>query len=169
MSVDETVKGIHFRQGSKITHASVEMLPEGKDIERIVISSIEFKEKEDVGGRSENNVWIAHFASNPYTKLPMVLNSTNRKRIAKLFPECKGYINQLRDIPVRLTKEETRDVQDGGTTWGLRISKLPAASLPSLPKDKMEDCKKWLKNGHTIEELKGMYTLTEDQVKELCK
>ena len=48
----------------------------------------------------------------------MVLNSTNRKRIAKLFPEVEGCINLLKNVAVRLTREKTRDVQDGGETWG---------------------------------------------------
>ena len=109
------------------------MLPQGKDIEYIVIERIEYKEREEVNGRIEKGVWVAYFAPNPYTKLPMILNSTNRKRIAKRFPECNDYIDTLKNIAVRLTREKTRDVQDGGETWGLRISKQPA-KLPEPPK-----------------------------------
>lgn len=124
-------KGIHYRTGGRLTHVGCECLPEGKDIPFIVIEKIEYLEQAEVNGRRESNVWIATFAKNPYTNLPMVLNATNRKRIAKLYPNCDGYINLLKNIPVRLTREKCRDVQDGGTTWGLRISKIPAAPAPA--------------------------------------
>ena len=103
-------------------------MPDGKDIERIIIARIEYKETEMINGRQESGVWLAHFAPNPYTDLPMILNATNRKRLVKQFPECGGYPARLENVAVRLTKELTRDVQDGGDTWGLRISKIPAAA-----------------------------------------
>ena len=127
-------ENIHYRTGGKLTHAGVECLPDGKDIERIVIERIEYKERENIGGRVEEGVWIAHFAPNPYTNLPFALNATNRKRLVKRFPECDGYPARLHNVAVRLTKEECRDVQDGGMTWGLRISKLDPAPEPALPK-----------------------------------
>lgn len=121
---------IHYRVGGKLTHCGVECLPQGQDIPRIVIERIEYKESEEINGRRENGVWIAHFAPNPYTKLPFILNATNRKRLIKQFPECDGYPARLKNVAVRLTKEKCRDVQDGGDTWGLRISKFPAADAP---------------------------------------
>lgn len=120
----EQEQGIHYRTGGKLTHCGCECLPGGRDIQYIVIERIEYKDSEEIGGRRESNIWVAHFAPNPYTKLPMVLNATNRKRLAKLYPDCNGYINLLKNIPVRLTKEKCRDAQDGGDTWGLRISKM---------------------------------------------
>lgn len=132
----EDQKNIHFRRGGKLTHAGVEMLPGGQDIERIIIARIEYKESEMINGRTEHGVWVAHFATNPYTTLPLILNATNRKRINKLYPECDGYIARLENIAVRLTKEKTRDVQDGGETWGLRISKFPAAEAAAPAPDK---------------------------------
>lgn len=120
----EQEQGIHYRTGGKLTHCGCECLPGGRDIPYIVIERIEYKDSEEIGGRRESNIWVAHFAPNPYTKLPMVLNATNRKRLAKLYPDCNGYINLLKNIPVRLTKEKCRDAQDGGETWGLRISKM---------------------------------------------
>lgn len=125
----EQEQGIHYRTGGKLTHCGCECLPGGRDIQYIVIERIEYKDSEEIGGRRESNIWVAHFAPNPYTKLPMVLNATNRKRLAKLYPDCNGYINLLKNIPVRLTKEKCRDAQDGGDTWGLRISKM----RPTVP------------------------------------
>ena len=162
-------QGIHYRTGGRLTHAGCEMLPSGKDIEYIVIERIEFKESENVGGRTEQNVWIAHFAKNPYTKLPMVLNATNRKRIAKLFPDVEGCINLLKNIPVRLTREKTRDVQDGGETWGLRISRVPAKS-PAAPKkekivkgcEKWDNCVQWVASGKDVESLRQWYDITKE-------
>lgn len=157
-------KGIHYRNGSKITHAGCEMLPNGNDIPYIVIEKIEFKESEEIGGRKESGVWIATFAQNPYTKLPMVLNATNKKRIAKL--ARNEMINLIKNLPVRLTKEECKDAQDGGTTWGLRISKLPP-TIPAPPKktllteDKLESAKKFLET-KSMAELEGFYEIPED-------
>lgn len=195
----EQEQGIHYRTGGKLTHCGCECLPGGRDIQYIVIERIEYKETEEIGGRRENNIWIAHFAPNPYTKLPMVLNATNRKRIAKLYPDCNGYINLLKNIPVRLTKEKCRDAQDGGETWGLRISKIrPSApqqgaaeirqqyqkGLAPAPAPTTAQAKQtleltddamvsqaitYLKNGGDIENIKKKYNLSSEAEKELLK
>lgn len=170
-------KGIHYRTGGKLTHAGCEMLPDGKDIPYIVIERIDYLAETKVNGRTETNVWVATFAPNQYTKLPMLLNSTNRKRIAKLFPDCNGYINLLKNIPVRLTRELTRDVQDGGDTWGLRISKTPASkpATPNKPVLTKENEKIWsqavqyLKAGHSIDKIKKNYDLSEEAEKQLME
>lgn len=162
-------QGIHYRTGGKLTHAGCEMLPSGKDIEYIVIERIEYKDQENVGGRTEQGVWVAHFAKNEYTKLPMVLNATNRKRIAKLFPQVEGCINLLKNVPVRLTREKTRDVQDGGETWGLRISKVPAKA-PAAPKrvvitegcEKWNNCVDWVVSGKEVDALRQWYDISKE-------
>lgn len=195
----EQEQGIHYRTGGKLTHCGCECLPGGRDIQYIVIERIEYKETEEIAGRRENNIWVAHFAPNPYTKLPMVLNATNRKRLAKLYPDCNGYINLLKNIPVRLTKEKCRDAQDGGDTWGLRISKMrptapkqgaaelrqqyeqgiaPApAPVPVQVKQTLElsndamasQAITYLKNGGDIENIKKKYNLSAETEKELLK
>lgn len=126
-----------------------------------------------INGRTETGVWVAHFAPNPYTSLPMLLNATNRKRLVKQFPECEGYPARLENVPVRLTKEKTRDVQDGGETWGLRISKIPAApeAAPAQKKviteDKIQVTVDWAKkNGKTIVDIADMYDFASDAVKQ---
>jgi len=163
---------IHYRVGGKLTHAGVEMLPEGKDIERIIIARIEYKESEMINGRTENGVWIAHFAPNPYTNLPFILNSTNRKRLVKRFPDCDGYLARLSNVAVRLTKEKCRDVQDGGETWGLRISKLDPApdqeikARKTITDDKVQSVIDWaIKNGKTISDIGKMYDFGSDKIK----
>lgn len=172
-------KGIYYRQGGKLTHASCEMLPNGNDIGRIIIKSIEFKDSESINGRVESGVWLAHFDKNPYTTLPMLLNATNRKRIAKQFWDtpvadgtaCEGRINLLKDIPVRLTKELTRDVQDGGQTYGLRISKIPADAEAKpqrkvLPMDKVEAVVAWAKEkGFGFDKIAGKYEMDAEVAK----
>lgn len=123
-----------------------------------------------INGRTENGVWVAHFAQNPYTNLPMLLNATNRKRLVKLFPECDGYPARLENVAVRLTKEKTRDVQDGGETWGLRISRIPAAEEPQkkvVTEDKVQAVVDWAKkNGLTIEQIADKYDFASDTVKD---
>lgn len=162
-------QGIHYRQGGKLSHAGCEVLPNGKDIEYIVIEKVEMKEKESVGGREEQNIWIATFAPNPYTKLPMVLNATNRKRLSKL--ARTPYINLIKNFPVRLTQEECRDAQDGGNTWGLRISKIPATVPKQAPVTKQEltsahpDWDKvvsYLKEGGSMDALTARYIISKE-------
>ena len=170
-------EGIYYKKGGKTEFAGVEMLPEGKDIPRIIIENITYHEILTVSGKQEKGMWTATFVKNPYTNLPILLNSTNRKRIAKQFWEtkmedgtiCQGRINLLRHIPVRLTMETTRDVSDGGTTVGLRISKIPAEALPLLTKDKIEGCKKWLSEGHSMDDLKDLYQVSEEIEKALTE
>ena len=160
---------IHYRTGGKLTHVGVECLPNGQDIPYIVIERIEYKEKENIGGREETGVWVAYFAKNPYTELPFVLNATNRKRLVKLFPECEGYPARLKNVAVRLTKEECRDVQDGGKTWGLRISQIPAQAPKKkvITADKVDVIVDWAKkNKLTIEQVAAQYDLESDMVKD---
>lgn len=159
---------IHFRTGGNITHAGIEVLPSGKDIEYIVIESIEFKESERVNGRTQEGVWIGHFAPNPYTNLPWVINSTNRRRLAKLFPECEGYLARLHNVAIRLTKEKTRDPVDGGDCWGLRVSLVPAAkpkvTKKPLPNEKVQSAIDWAKaNNKAIADIEEIYGLSDEQ------
>ena len=167
----EDQRNIHYRVGGKLTHCGVEVLPGGKDLERIIIARIEYKESEMINGRKENGVWVAHFAPNPYTELPMILNATNRKRLVKLYPDCDGYLARLENVPVRLTKEKTRDVQDGGETWGLRISKLPPADAPTVAKkvitdDKVQVIVDWArKEGLSIGDIQQKYDFGSDAIR----
>ena len=169
----EDQRNIHYRKGGKLTHCGVECLPDGKDIERIIIARIEYKESEMINGRTENGVWVAHFAPNPYTDLPFILNATNRKRLVKQFPECDGYPARLENVAVRLTREKTRDVQDGGETWGLRISKIPASpeAAPAKRKvisaDKVGAIVEWAqKNGLDIDGIAKKYDFESDEVRQ---
>lgn len=173
-------ESIHYRVGGKLTHAGVEMLPEGNDIPRIVIERIEYKESEMINGRSEFGVWVAHFAQNPYTTLPLILNATNRKRLIKQFPECDGYPARLKNVAVRLTKERCRDVNDGGETWGLRISKTPADPAPAAPaaatapakkkvitEDKIQVIIDWAKGQNfSIDQVAAKYDFESDMVRD---
>lgn len=171
----EDQRNIHYRVGGRLTHCGVEVLPGGKDVERIIIARIEYKESEMINGRREEGVWVAYFAPNPYTNLPFILNATNRKRLVKMYPDCDGYIARLENVPVRLTKEKTRDVQDGGDTWGLRISKMPPApesAQPEQPKKKViqEDQVKviidWaLQKNMTIDQVAKVYDFASEDVR----
>lgn len=179
-------EGIYYKRGSKSDFASVDMLPGGKDIPRIIIQEIKFHEKITINGRKETEQWTAKFAPNPWCSKEMVLNSTNKTRIAKAHwndavedgTPCEGRINLLKNIAVRLTKEEARDVQNGGTTWGLRISQLPpaseeemqkwmveqgfAAQKKSIPEDKIQTVVDWAKkNKKTIADIEALYDMSQ--------
>lgn len=186
-------EGIYYKRGSKSDFASVDMLPGGKDIPRIVIEEIKFHEKLTINGRKETEQWTARFAPNPWCSKEMVLNSTNKTRIAKAHwndpvedgTPCEGRINLLKNIAVRLTKEEARDVQNGGTTWGLRISKMEPASEAEMQKwlidngyaqapqkkaiqeSQIQTIVDWAKkNGYGIEQIAEKYDFASDAVKQ---
>ena len=157
--------GTYYKKGTKSDYASVDILPGGQDILRITIESIEFHESLRVNGRQEKDVWLFKFASNPFTEKAMVANVTNRTRVAKAHwndivedgQPCEGRIDLLHNIPVRLTKEEARDVQNGGTTYGLRISRYPAATE--------EEMQQWLiENGYAPAQAPVRKVITEDKV-----
>lgn len=184
-------QGIYYKRGAKSDFASVDMLPNGKDIPRIIITDIEFHDELSINGRKDKEVWTAKFENNPWCNKPWVLNSTNRTRIAKATwhqrvedgTECEGRINLLHNIPVRLTKEEARDVQNGGTTYGLRVSRIAAAPQAEMDKWMMDNgyaaapkparkvmtlaqvdaAVKWAKdNGKGIEDIKAIYEVPQD-------
>lgn len=187
-------EGIYYKRGSKSDFAAVDMLPGGQDIPRIVIEKITFHENITINGRKETEIFTAKFAQNPWCNKEMVLNSTNKARIAKQHwndvvedgTACEGRINLLKNIAVRLTKEEARDVQNGGTTFGLRISRIGpaseqemakwmaehgyAADAPSTKKvvteDKVESVIAWAKKkGYSIEKVSETYDFESEKVK----
>lgn len=188
-------QGVYYRRGSKSDFASVDMLPGGKDIPRIVIESISFHENISINGRKETEIFTAHFAPNPWTDKDFVLNSTNKTRIAKAHwndkvedgTPCEGRINLLKNIAVRLTKEEARDVQNGGTTYGLRISKFDPASeqemqkwmvdngyvqapaaKKELPADKVDAVIAWAKKNHkTMADIEKLYEMSDEMKKSI--
>lgn len=183
---------IHWRTGGKITHAGVECLEGGKDT-IFIIDRIEFKDEEIVNGKKEYGVWLMHFQSNPHTKLPVILNATNKKRLVKLFPECDGFIARIKGKPVRMTKELTRDPQGGGQIYGLRVSQIavrpeqiqpqspqqghPAPAAPAQPQAKQEllmtddamvsQAVAYLKGGGSIDAIRAKYSMSQETEKAL--
>lgn len=186
--------GTYYKRGSKSDFAAVDMLPGGQDIPRVIISKITFHEQITINGRKETEIFTATFAPNPWCNKDFVLNSTNKARIAKAHwndivedgSACEGRIDLLKNIAVRLTKEEARDVQNGGTTFGLRVSRIPAASEEEMAKwmvehgyaqapapkkvvteDKVQAVVDWAKkNGLTIEQIADKYDFASDTVRD---
>lgn len=186
--------GTYYKRGSKSDFAAVDMLPGGKDIPRIIITKITFHEQITINGRKESEIFTATFEQNPWCNKDFVLNSTNKARIAKAHwndivedgTACEGRIDLLKDIAVRLTKEEARDVQNGGTTFGLRISRIGPASEEEMAKwmvehgyaqapakkkvvteDKIQVTVDWAKkNGKTLDDIAAMYDFDSDAVRD---
>ena len=117
---------LHYRFGGKITHAGVECLPAGKDI-IVTIERISFVEKEVINGESQA-AWIAYLKPNPYTKLPIVLNATNKKRLAKL--SGTPYLETVVGLTVTLTQEMDKAI-GGGKDLALRISNIKPPQVTS--------------------------------------
>ena len=131
--------GTYYRQTGNHDYCGCEILPPPSyEIERIIIERIQFHKEIRINGQKKQNAFVAYFSANPYTTLPFCLNSTNAKRLAKQSwntivedgLECQGRIDLLKNFPVRLNRELTRDPSDGGQIYGLRISKYPAADAP---------------------------------------
>lgn len=162
----------HFRYGGKLTHSGCEVLPNGKNID-VTITSIEYKENETVNGKSQD-AWIGKTKE---LKLPILLNSTNRKRLAKL--TGTDYLETVKNFVVTLTSEETKDPTDigGAKIQGLRISKIKAKQnkAEAVAKVKLDiadgnyaQIKDWLSGeGKTLADVLKKYDLTEKALVDL--
>lgn len=159
----------HYRYGGNISHIGVEALPSGKDI-NVIIERIAWVENEVVNGKAQS-CWVAYFKPNQYFTLPMVLNSTNRKRIARL--AGTPYLEPVKNLPVTLTKEMDR-VYGGkkeDRDWALRVSQIPPkvtprgevikpALTPESPN--WNDIVKWVQSGNKIEAVWAKYEVSEE-------
>ncbi len=162
-------KLIHYKWGGNPTHADVSMLPNGNDIEYIVIDHIEARENEKINGQTKN-AFVAVFQKNPYTELGMVLNKKNKEILLKLARKGEWELLTIKNLPVRLTKENT------SLGYGLRISKLPAkipaapapAKKPELTEDKVASAVEFLKT-KSMDELREYYTVSEEMEKRLTQ
>ena len=161
---DQVLK--HYRYGGKISHIGVEVLPSGKDIV-VVIDHISYNENEEING-SKQSAWVAYFQQNPYFSLPMVLNATNRKRLARLAEDV--YLERVKNLPVTLTQEMDKAI-GGGRDWALRISpikpKVTAQGKAEKPKLTPQsanwgDIVKWVQSGNKIESVFAKYDVTEE-------
>lgn len=173
----------HYRKAGNITHCGAEILPDGKDILYIVIERIEFCEKVNIGGRNESNQFIAHFAPNPYTKLPMVLNRTNQGTLMKLFPEIGTDIDKIKNKAVRLTSEKARNIAMDMYLPALRISKIPAnpkdapgakeaaAKTPLTKENKIvwDQAVNYIKAGNSLTQIKTKYDISPEVEEQLMK
>lgn len=161
----------HYRYGGKLTHIGCEVLPSGNPI-NVVIDRIAWVEKEQVNGESKPS-WIAYFKPNPYFSLPMVLNATNKKRLARL--SGTPYLETVKNLPVTLCQEMDKAI-GGGKDWGLRISQIApkvTAQGTAIKNKLTPESSNWASvvawaqiEGNNIEAVWAKYDVTpEDQVK----
>ena len=152
------------------THAGVFILPDGKDIEYIVIDHLEERKQEMVMGVKKDCV-VAYFKPNPYTDLGMIMNVTNSDRLCKLAHKTGWHLLEIRDIPVRLTSEPSSKGD------GLRISKLPAKTpvvaptpkkRPEVTEANFDKAVEFLKT-KTMQELRGFYDVSPEMEKRLME
>ncbi len=162
---------LHYRHGGKITHAGVECLPAGKDI-IVTIERIAFVEKEMINGEQQA-AWVAYLKPNPYTPLPIVLNATNKKRLAKL--SGTPYLETVQNLTITLTKEMDKAI-GGGKDWALRISNIKPAQVAaaerkplSLTSPNYSQLVEWLKDKGTLAGLLSGYSPDEAAMVELKK
>ena len=137
----------HWRTGSQSDYVGVEILPNGQSI-IATISHIVWDENAKVQG-SKKPSWIAYFKETNLVPKPMLLNSTNRKRLTKLAQT--DYPETIRDFRVILCKELTRDPSDGGKVYGLRIGRdvppPPQKEKMTVNSDKFKAALEALKSG----------------------
>ena len=163
----------HFRMGGKLSHSGVEILPNGKDIDYIVIKEIKWSENESVNGETKPS-FIAVFDKNIYTDRPMVLNSKNKKTLLTLTEKGEYELETIKNLPVHLTKESTR------MGLGLRISLIPAKKTGvseekkarlELDSPNFETIKAWLTETpeHSIETTTKKYDVSPEALASLKK
>jgi len=160
----------HYRYGGKLTHCGIEILPNGKDI-NVVIERIVWSENEVINGEKKP-AWIAYFKQNQHSSLPMVLNATNKKRLARL--AGTPYLESVKNLPVTLTQEMDKAI-GGGKDWALRVSQIApkvtasgeAVKIALTPTSgNWASIVKWVQDGNPIESVWKKYDVTpEDQVK----
>ena len=173
-------QGIYWKKGAKSDYAGVEILGDSGVIPRAIIEEIVFHENLKVQGKNESERWTCKFRG--VDKL-VLLNSTNRRRIAKRFWEtpvadgtpCHGRINLLSGLglAVRLDSEPCRDPSDGTMTVGLRISLLDPAPAPApaqkkvIQENQVQTIVDWAKkNGKTIDQIADKYDFASDAVRD---
>lgn len=160
----------HYRYGGKLTHVGIECLPNGKDI-NVIVDRIIWSENEVINGEKKP-AWICYFKPNPYFTLPMVLNATNKKRLARL--SGTPYLETVKNLPVTLCQEMDKAI-GGGKDWGLRISQIAPKVTASGETVKIaltpssgnwSSIVKWVQDGNPIESVWKKYEVSEeDQVK----
>lgn len=170
-------EGIYYKRGSQSDYAGVEILGDSGVIPRAIIEEITFHETLKVQGKNERERWTCKFQG---IDKRVLLNSTNKKRIAKRFWDtivadgtpCHGRINLLSGmgLAVRLDSEPCRDPSDGDMTIGLRISKLdpdPAPQKKVITDDKIQVIVDWAaKNGLTIDKIAEQYDFATPEVRQ---
>jgi hypothetical protein len=168
---EEEKRLLHYRFGGKITHAGVECLPAGKDI-IVTIERIAFVEKEIINGEQQT-AWVAYLKPNPYTKLPIVLNATNKKRLAKL--SGTPYLETVKDLTITLCQEMDKAI-GGGRDWGLRISNIKPPQVAvverkplTLASPNYSQLCDWLRDKGTLAGLLSGYVPDEACLVELKK
>lgn len=165
----------HLRRGGNLTHAGVDILPEGKDIPYIVIEKIRLCKNVKVNGKTEEEAFIAKFAKNPYTNLNMLLNKTNKRTLLKLAgltgEDSEWRLEYIENFPVRLTKEKTNQMG-----WGLRISPIPAQKpntekQPLTPDNKVlwDQAVNFIKSGNSLAKIKEKYDIPQEIEVQLIK
>lgn len=171
-------EGIYYKKGTKSDYAGVEILGDSGVIPRAIIEEIKFHDTLKVQGKNEQERWTCKFQG---IEKRVLLNSTNKKRIAKRFWEtpvadgtpCHGRINLLSGLglAVRLDSEPCRDPSDGTMTVGLRISLIDPAPAPQaaqrkvIQENQVRTIVDWAKkNGKTVDDIAGLYDFASDAV-----
>lgn len=160
----------HYKYGGKLSHSGIEILPNGKDI-IVVIDRIVWSEKEVINGESKP-AWIMYLKPNAYTQLPVVLNATNKKRLARL--AGTPYLETVKNLPITLTQEMDKAI-GGGKDWALRVSQIAPKVTATGESVKIaltptsanwSSIVKWVQDGNPIESVWKKYEVTpEDQAK----
>jgi len=173
MAEEQVLK--HYRFSGKLSHIGCEILPNGKDI-TVTIERISFVDNEVINGEKQS-AWVCYFKPNQYFKLPMVLNSTNRKRLAKL--SGTPYLETVQNLTVTLTQEMDKAI-GGGRDYGLRISNIKPAQVQNAPvqaerkpltlsSPNYPQLVEWLRDKGTLASLLSGYSPDEECLVELKK
>ena len=110
------------------------------------------------------------FSKKPIHRIGNGSQQKNKEILLKLARKGEWELTTIKNLPVRLTKENT------SLGYGLRISKLPAkipaapapAKKPELTEDKVASAVEFLKT-KSMDELREYYTVSEEMEKRLTQ
>ena len=141
----------HWKKTVDTDWIGVYVLPNGNPVVVKLINIIYSNVK--IQGSSDKRV-VAYFEKNKYFDKPMLLNSTNMKRVAKLTKS--PYIEDWQNLNIHVTLQKEMDKAiGGGKDWALRISGI----LPRIKTiDDYPEEKKALFGCKDMDELKKVYT-----------
>jgi len=158
-----------YRKSTHLAGVDVEAITDDKGKCILTIKDAYYQKGVDVSGNKTDGYFLEFVED----VKPMVVNSTNRKTIAKVVqmelkctPSESRKINNWINFQIELYFDPTVKMM-GQVTGGIKVKPTPVVKeLKSMPDNKLTDAIKSVRDGKTtLEAIKKHYSLTEEQEK----